>query len=236
MQELTTCPVCNSENFAPTVKMDAGNFFYYLCECGVAFLSPCMTEAETKEYYQSGAYRAQTAKDEQSTQEGKQQHQEHAEFIAMLMKDSRVLSHLDIGCSSGELLRAIQNDHPGIVSRGVDPDPVLTSQDFTVYKSLDDVQDQFQFITMIHTLEHVVDPVAFLEKTAARLKDGGIFLVQVPNRRAWIAAYSPPQHVLAYDESSLRHVLERSGFKVLSTILHGYTVPLDLNITAICTK
>jgi hypothetical protein len=236
MQELTTCPVCNSENFAPTVKMDVGGFLYYLCECGVAFLSPCMTEAEEKEYYRTGAYREQTVKNENDKGTAHNQHQEHADFIAMLMKDSRIFSHLDIGCSSCELLRAIQQDHPGVVSRGVDPDPILTSQDFTIYKSIDDVQDQFRFITLIHTLEHIANPVVFLEKIAPRLSERGVFIVQVPNRRAWIAAYSPPQHVIAYDESSLKHVLERAGFKVLSTILHGYTIPLDLNITAICTK
>jgi SAM-dependent methyltransferase len=46
------------------------------------------------------------------------------------------------------------------------------------------IQEKFDYIYLIHTLEHLDDPIAALKKISSLLKDGGVLLVAVPNARA----------------------------------------------------
>ena len=46
------------------------------------------------------------------------------------------------------------------------------------------IQEKFDYIYLIHTLEHLDDPTAALKKISSLLSDDGILLVAVPNARA----------------------------------------------------
>ncbi|MBA2077888.1 class I SAM-dependent methyltransferase [Rhodanobacter sp. PCA2] len=47
-----------------------------------------------------------------------------------------------------------------------------------------DTSERFYTVTMINILEHVVDPIAALQKAASFMNDDGVLLVHVPNARA----------------------------------------------------
>jgi 2-polyprenyl-3-methyl-5-hydroxy-6-metoxy-1,4-benzoquinol methylase len=47
-----------------------------------------------------------------------------------------------------------------------------------------ETSERFSTVTMLNILEHVVEPVAVLEKAASLLDDGGVLLVHVPNAYA----------------------------------------------------
>ena len=232
---LMNCPVCNSIMFSSWLKVVTGGE-YSLCECGCAFLNPRMDEAELKEYYTSGAYRTNTEQIDEGSKVAKEQHQERADYLVNILGRAGFESHLDIGCSSGYLLKAVEKKNPDIFSMGVDIDPVLHSSDFLVVESLEEVDRDFELITMMHTLEHINDPVKMIRMIYDRLEPGGLFVVEVPNRRASMVAFVPPHHVVAYDDKSLDYLLK--DFKPVDTIFHGniHKSPLDLNILKMVTK
>ena len=82
-----------------------------------------------------------------------------------------------------------------------------------------------------HVLEHVPEPVASLERVRSRIKPGGALLVEVPNitsveaRRQGISSrhFDPDHHVAHYGPSSLRALLERSGYDVELVQTVAYT-------------
>jgi SAM-dependent methyltransferase len=238
LETLTKCPVCMSVKHYNALSMDGYyDGTYHLCDfCGALFLSPRMDEKEAFEFYRSGKYRKMLAEQGAGKEKAIQQHSERASYISELLEKSTFESHLDIGCSSGELLREIKRTHPGIFSMGVDPDPELATTDFPVVSSLEKVTQEFGLITLIQTLEHINEPMKIMSAIWDKLLPGGGLVVEVPNRRATMTAYIPPQHVVAYDSASLRLLLSR--FKVVRELLHGkpYNSPLDLSILIVATK
>jgi SAM-dependent methyltransferase len=237
LETLEYCPVCGSAKHQNVLSIDGYyDGSYHLCECGALFLSPRMNEGEAFEFYRSGKYRKMLAEQGAGKEKAHQQHAERAAYISEMLEKSDFKSHLDIGCSSGELLCEIKRTHPDIFSMGVDPDPELSTTDFPVVHSLEEVTQEFGLITIIQTLEHMNEPTKIMSMVWDRLLPGGGLVVEVPNRRATTVAYLPPQHVIAYDSASLRLLMSR--FKIALELPHGrpYNSPLDLSILIVATK
>ena len=83
----------------------------------------------------------------------------------------------------------------------------------------------FDVVVMNHVLEHVSDPVAFLNAVRVRLKPGGVLHLAVPNVGAWEAMLPgwnsyEPYHLLYFTQKTLRLVAEKSGFKIHHLTTH----------------
>jgi SAM-dependent methyltransferase len=85
-----------------------------------------------------------------------------------------------------------------------------------------------------HSLEHVTDPVADLERVAAALEPGGVVSITVPNFGSWQARrfrsrwfhLDLPRHRVHFTASGLRRALERAGFEEIRTHTGSSTVGL----------
>lgn len=180
------CPICESKDhhvYYGFVDMDKDFILCHVCQC--AFLKGRPDNETAIEYYRSGAYRERTIKYAPTELELRHQTM-RAINISSYVDGTDIKSHLDIGCSAGKLLQEVAKAHPGIRSVGVDIDPVYTkfADGLQIIPSIDDAVGKFDLITIIHTLEHVPNPVPFMEKVASLLSDGGILIVEVPNRQA----------------------------------------------------
>ena len=235
MENLTKCPVCNTEDFATFISVRGSEYVYELCNCGAAFLNPRMTEEELFEFYSSGEYRKKTESTDERSLSYEKDANQRKDLIIKLLAEEPIISHLDIGCSSGVLLKAVAEVRPGIKSLGVDPDPVLVTKEFDVVKTLKEVDGEFDLITMLQTLEHIPNPRETMKLIQERLSENGMLVIEVPNRRANMVAYIAPQHVVAYDETSLLRLID--DFFPVRTFYHGDpTCPLDLHILQLATK
>ncbi|NDH66426.1 MAG: class I SAM-dependent methyltransferase [Gammaproteobacteria bacterium] len=75
---------------------------------------------------------------------------------------------------------------------------------------------------MIHVLDHVLDPVDVLQHLHAKMRDGGILAIVTHDESSLLAnllkkrwpAYCL-QHPQLYRPKSIKHLLEKAGFKVL---------------------
>jgi SAM-dependent methyltransferase len=80
-------------------------------------------------------------------------------------------------------------------------------------------------ITMFHVLEHLYDPVAYLEAARELLMPDGRLVVQVPNAACWQclllgenwAGIDVPRHLINFRARDLEILLDRCGFQVLRT-------------------
>ncbi len=81
----------------------------------------------------------------------------------------------------------------------------------------------FDLVIMNHTLEHIADPVAVLNKIHKVLKKGGILYVDVPNfaslrSKIWKARWSsllPQEHLSQFEKNSLQKLFTMTNFKIL---------------------
>jgi 2-polyprenyl-3-methyl-5-hydroxy-6-metoxy-1,4-benzoquinol methylase len=143
---------------------------------------------------------------------------------------------LDVGTNLGMFLRLARNR--GWELHGVEPSPALSEiarsafglRITTGYLEHAGFEDEsFDVITMTDVLEHVTTPYAFLAETHRILSRGGVLLVKVPNvkwsefklkldrrlgRVTTNDIFDAYEHVVHYDEKTLRRTLERVGFRV----------------------
>ena len=134
---------------------------------------------------------------------------------------------LDIGAGTGHFLKRAKDE--GFTVLGLEPDPDARK----VAKELNDVEllpleslskldaSRFDAITMWHVLEHVYDLNAELESILSTLKDGGVFVVAVPNytsydanhyKEFW-AAYDVPRHLYHFEPKTITNLVESKGLK-----------------------
>lgn len=102
-------------------------------------------------------------------------------------------SLLDVGCGNGCLLTSMQQLRPNWRLSGFEP---VENQEFAAKirseigrfysDTLDSVTDRFDLVTLVHVLEHVNDPVAFLKRLANLLDQHGKIAIEVPDY-----AYNP---------------------------------------------
>jgi SAM-dependent methyltransferase len=134
---------------------------------------------------------------------------------------------VDIGCGRGELLELLARD--GIEVIGVEPDPGMAAEararGITVHEQLASdylagVPDgSLGAVISTHVVEHLpLDAlVDFLEKSAQKLRPGGVFIAETPNPATLIVLGShfimDPTHVWPLHPDLLSFLAESAGFR-----------------------
>lgn len=134
-------------------------------------------------------------------------------------------SILDVGCGSGKLLQTMQLEGFSNLT-GTDPfgeDDLFHLPSLRVLNSdISDLQGQFDFIMLHHSLEHMPKPIESLKQLHRLLRNGGHLLVRTPiaSSYAW-DTYGPnwvqldaPRHLFIYTVQTLRELAQRVGFEV----------------------
>lgn len=121
----------------------------------------------------------------------------------------QAINVLDIGTGSGVMLDAIHaqfpewhlyaqdvSDHQSTFLRNKLPLRGFIAGELTFQRTNDYVQ-QFDLVSMIHVLEHVLAPQQLLQQISRMLTDDGVLLIQVPNivENPWdLGIYDHVQH------------------------------------------
>lgn len=125
---------------------------------------------------------------------------------------------IDVGCGKGALLRAFAEFRPRweLYGHELAPHEPEVLHRIPGFKELysgpvDRLPDGFDVITLMHSLEHFVDPLAGLRDLRSKLSDRGVLLVEVPN-----AAVSPfdlaiADHASHFSRQHLTRLMQRAG-------------------------
>lgn len=146
------------------------------------------------------------------------------DVISSLVQVNHKTSWLDFGCGNGGLVRYVLErtscrivgfDEGWITQRaamiGI---PVLQKHELTSLES------QFDIITAIEVLEHIVDPVETLQLIRRLLKPGGLFFFTTGNARQYrnrLTTWSyliPEIHVSFFEPETAAIALRNAGFRV----------------------
>jgi SAM-dependent methyltransferase len=169
------CPMCGDTG----PKEQIGFYPYFLCKCGMIFRSPRFTNEYLDSFYKSENYH-ETRGGVSGIDEIIADEDKRAKRIAQELTEGKSL--LDIGCAKGRLLKHAKDK--GYDVMGVEINNGYTDPEFVVVPSLDDLEGQWDVITCIHTLEHIVDFNAMAENIKRLLKPGGLLIVEVPSRQS----------------------------------------------------
>lgn len=145
------------------------------------------------------------------------------EVAKLIKKNNQVI--MEIGCSSGYLIRDLVKKFPKVLVVGAD---VVKAPLYKLAKSLPNIPlirfDLLQnplpdsivdVLIMLNVLEHIEDDVLALKKAFDLLKPGAYLIIEVPAGKSLYDSYDKQLlHFRRYSASELKSKLESVGFEV----------------------
>jgi 2-polyprenyl-3-methyl-5-hydroxy-6-metoxy-1,4-benzoquinol methylase len=212
-----SCALCAARSFKTLRRIDQFPIMECLA-CGFMQTGQLLDPASMAELYRSG-YAGTRQQQGQLV---------NAEVNFALLKACGLIRPgarmLDIGCGYGFLLDRLRR------GLGLEVTGVELSQSETEYAratlNLDVrggieafTEETFDCIGMWEVIEHIAEPVAFLQTVMKRLKPGGILSLTTDNFRSKIVdrlgdrfpKWIPHQHVSLFDPASLRRLINAMG-------------------------
>jgi 2-polyprenyl-3-methyl-5-hydroxy-6-metoxy-1,4-benzoquinol methylase len=254
-ETLTACPICSSEeleDFFTHIHPDRPLNEWQLCHgCGQVFANPRATKAWIDNFYKKD-YRSMTHAaskekiDPKNVREEVMRSMAQGAFLRRMIEE--VDWHLDIGSSTGALMATMQ-DFYSSKNVGIEPNDVFrnfSEERFKIsqeeaakhdledkysmplhYATLEEYKDRKKFglITISHTLEHVLDPVALLTEAKKRSKKDGYLFVECPSL---FAAQIQPlifPHFFVFTTTTLPVLIRDSGWTVVEIESFGNPAP-----------
>jgi 2-polyprenyl-3-methyl-5-hydroxy-6-metoxy-1,4-benzoquinol methylase len=161
--------------------------------------------------------------------------------VRKLSGETRGKTMLDIGCGTGEFLKAGAN--VGFTVTGIDVDTTTTEYITKKYgfRTITGLlgpetfpQGSFDVIVLSHVIEHLQEPMELLGAIHKTLKPNGLFVMCTPNSDCfgedvhnvygrfrydrskcyYLSPFLSPYHIIGFNRKSARRILERSGFAV----------------------
>lgn len=241
-----SCPLCGSQD---AVLFDQRPFRGHhvsnqICKaCGLVYQSPRMTEAERQAFYEDEyrlLYQGQASPSLKDLNVQSARAESTLIFIQpWVMKLSNIL---DIGCSTGIML---QNFKARFQAQATGVEPGLLYREYAqgldldVFSSLEDLPpsdpNPFDLISMMHVLEHLPEPVAYLQGLREKLlHPKGWLLLEVPNLYAHDCF--EVAHLVSFSPHTLEQVVAKAGFRITRCRLHGMPrsklIPLYITLLA----
>jgi 2-polyprenyl-3-methyl-5-hydroxy-6-metoxy-1,4-benzoquinol methylase len=246
LETLAACPLCGRPGAEPVLTQPDGYIpllhLYRCLRCRIIYLNPRLTlnsivaiEDESEVY---------TFSNKQAEEWVAGPFDGLCGYLEGFVK-TQGRRMLDIGCNRGLLMESARRR--GWQPSGVEISPKAAERarrdyGFTVYDTLEDAptDPQFDLVVAWHVLEHILNPVTFLQKAATRLAPGGILALQVPSfdfvdefrARNQTAGILCSVHNFYFTQENLQTVLARSRLHMI----HIDNDPKSLLLTAICTK
>ncbi len=223
-ESLSACPSCASSSEAWSVGPEGRDFRARIrtsecTRCSLVFQNPRLTSESASMFYRR-YYRNSFHTRQKSEQLFARSCRRGSEIVKFLGQDlDGVRSALEVGCGYGGILVALARR--GIDVQGCDENPmsvsVATAHGVPVTLGGFDAlpERRYDLIILSHVLEHVDQPVPFLERLKSLLAPGGSIFIEVPR----IVASTEDRvfqlgHVLYFDSKSLANVLSRVGLSI----------------------
>jgi SAM-dependent methyltransferase len=234
--ESVSCDLCGADDTAPVRQLRDRMFaatdeVFQLVRCrrcGLLYLNPRPPVSDIARYYRDDyapfARRGLSARVKSLTFE-----REVAGLWPLLAPPGRVI---DVGCATGELLRAVRDrGNPNVL--GIEPShgaATIARQRWrldVIVGTLEAAQlpsGSVDTALMSHTAEHLPSPSETFAELHRVLKPGGAIALWVPNAASfaarmlgeWWIGYDAPRHFYTYTPATLSRLLAQHGFAVRS--------------------
>lgn len=247
------CPLCHSPNRKLVCKDGIGftEEKSWLClSCSAVYLDPY--REDLNEFYRSNDFSKEFREGEAPTAEKLAKNYIRALNRWMWLKEylKESSSLLEIGCSSGEFLDLASNTMLDVHGIDLSTSYAEFARDkghniqITAFPEEYEHVGRVDCIVSFHTLEHVPDPHAFVEKVREILPPNGLFAIEYPDlfeameRRGSDfdrSNYFQKSHLVDFNRNALVLFMGQKGF--FATSWMGYDeFPLDKNILVLFQK
>jgi 2-polyprenyl-3-methyl-5-hydroxy-6-metoxy-1,4-benzoquinol methylase len=149
---------------------------------------------------------------------------------------------LDLGCSTGKLIFHLQKFGYNVAGCDINADAINVARSNGLDAYLGTIEEinleegHFDVIIMSDVLEHLISPGRALLRAHFLLNKRGVLIIRIPNagcgfarstlflsRMTWLpwAHSEAPYHLFDFCKKSIKEILNRKGFNVMSINFHG---------------
>jgi len=220
-----TCPLCNQSTFSRLFEKKGRGF--WRCEsCSLEKIHPQPTLQELGEYYEGsfrdGMYKTFTSAEQMKKMTAQQRLKEISPHVNITG------TWLDVGCANGEFIHYLKEK--GYDAEGLELSEHAVNQAKerglkarTGTMEALGVDEKFEGITAFDVIEHVLDPLEFLQQAVAHLKPGGTLAMTMPNKASFLCKlmgkrwyfYIPEEHLHYFDANIMRKLFAKVGLKTV---------------------
>lgn len=220
------CRLCGGNDFVVVSRFDRwfNPLVNVMCRgCGLVFLDPMPTDAETNAYYKDQFWLRSQGSDqptEKTVLKAARDAEGRLSLLSPWLKPG--MRVLDVGAGGGEFLAAARRR--GFAVEGVEPsigyaDYAKRAYGIDVHAAplaeVDFADKRFDLITSNHSLEHMRDPLAALQRLHALLKPDGHLYISVPDlgdERLWPRRFFHIGHCYGFTYETLVMTAAKAGF------------------------
>jgi 2-polyprenyl-3-methyl-5-hydroxy-6-metoxy-1,4-benzoquinol methylase len=222
--EITPCLACGHRLFRKRFTKKERDF-WRCTNCGFEKQHPLPTLEDLADYYEQ-SYQAGMYRDFAEAREIKRQTADLR--LRQILKHGRPGRWLDVGCSSGVFVEAARQ--LGMEAEGIEISETAGQQGkargLPIFRSTLEAWNpayRYSTITAFDVIEHVLDPLDFLEHARRLLEPGGTLVITTPNQASlprklmgsrWYF-YIPEEHLHFFNPATLRLAFRRAGLDML---------------------
>lgn len=226
------CKLCGNNKFEKRRILNPQNkieeFNYYFCsKCKVGYLFDIPT-ADLSKNYDSDYNEYQDATEVSILSNFLEKfYYPRDSYIKNYAK--KFNSILDIGCGNGSFLKSVASFFSKYYGSEFNDSAFKKAKEkikdlVNAGELLENVTEKIDVITMWHVLEHIPDPINFLNKIKKVMSSDSTLIIEVPNSNSlnyrifkseynWV---SLPEHIFYYNKESLMFLLESQGFEIIN--------------------
>jgi SAM-dependent methyltransferase len=235
------CKVCDGHRIRLYCRKASAA--YYACDDCLSIFQSCSPRKESMVSYTEAEYEIGVYRDYVKARAMKLDH-----FRRRMRRINSTLSGnsgrlLDIGCACGYFLevaaecgydvQGVEFSTQAIKSVREELRPKILHVDVETLSHAN--AEAYDLVTGFDLIEHLNNPLKFLEQVRGLLKPGGSIAISIPDTshflRWWMRSFwphlAPMQHLCLFSAKSLRIALERTGFEVLLLEPARKTVSID---------
>lgn len=221
------CKLCYSK--IKRCLYEIGKYNYYYCQkCITLFLHPLPKTKSIDQLYRSFLYKNGLIEKNRIISRSKI----ILKNLLSLNRNGNTL--LDIGSGYGFFLR--EANKKGLTTVGIEPSKTLSVQSIKHIKNpgkilnmsfnkfyLKNKNKKYDFITLIHVLEHIPEPYKIIQQALKLLNPLGVLYIETPNLNSHLynsekANYiylTPPDHIWLFSKTSFYKII--NSYKLLTT-------------------
>lgn len=144
---------------------------------------------------------------------------------------------LDFGCGNGAFLRAFSGAFPAWTSCGSEVSAKykqvvegIPGVEQLYTGPVEDIPGDFDLISLVHVIEHIPGPGNFIRALAAKLKPGGLLLMEVPDCQANPFILMVADHCSHFSTDTLARIAAAAGLEVV--VATSQWVPKEISVVA----
>lgn len=243
--EETPCPLCRSTESEVRYPRFRPYRVVRCRRCRLYYLSPRLTEGAMQRFYKQADYyvggEAGYADIDYRFQERALRATFRRLLEALQRRGMTGGDLLEVGCGYGYLVDEAAPYFRTRTATELSAEAVAIAAqraDMVYEGSVESLPADLSFDCIIatHVIEHVYEPVKFVEQLARRLKPGGAVMLAAPDMGSPLRrlmghrwpSFKVPEHILYFDERTLARLMEQAGLMTIRRVPYPHAFPLAL--------